>query len=370
MSVKTFTIERQAWSRAGEDQTHPRRRATSTASTIPTPVPPRRAVATSAPAASAWSRSQGSRKLQPACLTAGRGGHGGHDRHAERLQSYRRHDRRAALRRAEPRLLGLRVERPLRAAGPGATRLGMDHVRFALPAPDAARSTPSHRRFGIDHNRCILCTRCVRVCDEIEGAHTWDVAGRGAELARHHRPRTQPWGESRDLHQLRQVRAGLPDRRALREGRGRGRDGARTATSSIVPQDRAGEEAMDPVSVRTSARSRASPRSGSAAAPAATCRSSTSTSGCIELAARRSTSSTARSMDVKEFPEDVDVALVEGAVANEEHLRRCSARSASASKVLVSFGDCAVTGNVTALRNPLRRRRGRAQARLPRAART
>lgn len=56
--------------------------------------------------------------------------------------------------------------------------------------------------------------------------------------------------------------------------------------------------------------------------------------------------------DVKEFPEGVDVALVEGAVANEENLdmvRRVRARS----KVLVSFGDCAVTGNVTALRNPL-----------------
>ena len=30
-------------------------------------------------------------------------------------------------------------------------------------------------------NRCILCTRCVRVCDEIEGAHTWDVSGRGID---------------------------------------------------------------------------------------------------------------------------------------------------------------------------------------------
>jgi NAD-reducing hydrogenase small subunit len=56
--------------------------------------------------------------------------------------------------------------------------------------------------------------------------------------------------------------------------------------------------------------------------------------------------------DVKEFPEGVDVALVEGAVANEENLdmvRKVRARS----RVLVSFGDCAVTGNVTALRNPL-----------------
>ncbi len=57
-------------------------------------------------------------------------------------------------------------------------------------------------------------------------------------------------------------------------------------------------------------------------------------------------------MDVKEYPEGVDVVLVEGAIANEEHLemiRKVRARS----RILVSFGDCAVTGNVTALRNPL-----------------
>jgi NAD-reducing hydrogenase small subunit len=57
-------------------------------------------------------------------------------------------------------------------------------------------------------------------------------------------------------------------------------------------------------------------------------------------------------MDVKEFPDDVDVTLVEGAVANDDNLmmlRKVRERS----RVLVSFGDCAVTGNVTALRNPL-----------------
>ena len=37
----------------------------------------------------------------------------------------------------------------------------------------------SPRLFGLDQNRCVLCTRCVRVCDEVEGAHTWDVSGRG-----------------------------------------------------------------------------------------------------------------------------------------------------------------------------------------------
>ena len=39
-----------------------------------------------------------------------------------------------------------------------------------------SRSTPATSA-SADHNRCILCTRCVRVCDEIEGAHTWDVNG-------------------------------------------------------------------------------------------------------------------------------------------------------------------------------------------------
>ena len=58
-------------------------------------------------------------------------------------------------------------------------------------------------------------------------------------------------------------------------------------------------------------------------------------------------------VDTKEFPSDVDATLVEGAVANEENLeliKRIRART----KLLVSFGDCAVTGNVTAMRNPLR----------------
>jgi len=54
--------------------------------------------------------------------------------------------------------------------------------------------------------------------------------------------------------------------------------------------------------------------------------------------------------DVKEFPENVDVTLIEGAVANEEQremLRKVRPRT----KILISLGDCAVTGNVTALRN-------------------
>ena len=57
-------------------------------------------------------------------------------------------------------------------------------------------------------------------------------------------------------------------------------------------------------------------------------------------------------MDIKQFPEHVDIALVEGAVANEDNARLLRlVRSRTA--VLVAFGDCAVAGNVTALRNPL-----------------
>lgn len=56
--------------------------------------------------------------------------------------------------------------------------------------------------------------------------------------------------------------------------------------------------------------------------------------------------------DVKDYPEGVDVVLVEGAVANVEHLEMIH-KVRARTRILVSFGDCAVTGNVTALRNPL-----------------
>jgi len=57
---------------------------------------------------------------------------------------------------------------------------GVDHVNFPYRYP-ALTVDASHSRFVLDHNRCILCTRCVRVCGEIEGAHTWDVKNRGIQ---------------------------------------------------------------------------------------------------------------------------------------------------------------------------------------------
>ncbi len=75
-----------------------------------------------------------------------------------------------------------------------AAEAGMDHVRFDYLHPDLPIDA-SHRQFVIDHNRCILCTRCVRVCDEVEGAHVWDVMGRGVN-SRIISDLNQPWGSS------------------------------------------------------------------------------------------------------------------------------------------------------------------------------
>ncbi|MGQ9634001.1 MAG: bidirectional hydrogenase complex protein HoxU [Bryobacteraceae bacterium] len=75
-----------------------------------------------------------------------------------------------------------------------AAELGVDHVRLRYQFPELAVDT-SHDRFGVDHNRCVLCTRCVRICDEVEGAHTWDVSGRGASSLVITDLGT-PWGES------------------------------------------------------------------------------------------------------------------------------------------------------------------------------
>jgi bidirectional [NiFe] hydrogenase diaphorase subunit len=71
---------------------------------------------------------------------------------------------------------------------------GLTHIEFPYRFPRQPVDA-SHERFTIDHNRCILCTRCVRVCAEIEGAHTWDVMGRG-EKSRVITDLDQPWGTS------------------------------------------------------------------------------------------------------------------------------------------------------------------------------
>ena len=57
-------------------------------------------------------------------------------------------------------------------------------------------------------------------------------------------------------------------------------------------------------------------------------------------------------IDIKVFPENVDVCLVEGAVSSEDDLHKIKLVR-ERTKTLVSFGDCAVTANVPAMRNPI-----------------
>lgn len=75
-----------------------------------------------------------------------------------------------------------------------AQKLGITHIDLPYRFP-SFKVDSSHEMFRHDENRCILCTRCVRVCDEVEGAHTWDVMGRGikAEVIT---DLNQPWGDS------------------------------------------------------------------------------------------------------------------------------------------------------------------------------
>ncbi len=60
---------------------------------------------------------------------------------------------------------------------------GYRHGLDAISVPYLYPALPvdvSGKYFGLDHNRCILCTRCVRTCEEMEGVHTLDIANRGA----------------------------------------------------------------------------------------------------------------------------------------------------------------------------------------------
>src|SRR6516162_8046390 len=56
-------------------------------------------------------------------------------------------------------------------------------------------------------------------------------------------------------------------------------------------------------------------------------------------------------VDNKIFPEEVDLTLVEGSVSSEEDLSKIK-KIREHTRLLISLGDCAITGNVPSLRNP------------------
>jgi len=75
-----------------------------------------------------------------------------------------------------------------------AKSLGVTNVRYTYNYPRLPVDL-SHPRFVLDHNRCILCTRCARVCSEVEGAHVWEMTNRGIK-ARMTTEMNQTWGSS------------------------------------------------------------------------------------------------------------------------------------------------------------------------------
>src|SRR6202140_2233727 len=135
---------------------------------------------------------KGSNKLLPACVTAVEEGMEV-TTDSERLQGYRRMIL-ELLFTERNHVCSVCVSNGHCELQMLAQRLGITHVHFPYRYPKEEVDA-SHDRFVIDHNRCILCTRCVRVCNEIEGAHTWDIMGRGID-AKVITDLSEPWGSS------------------------------------------------------------------------------------------------------------------------------------------------------------------------------
>jgi len=123
---------------------------------------------------------KGSNKLLPACVTLVQEGMEV-TTNSERLQSYRKSIL-ELLFTERNHVCSVCVSNGHCELQTLAQKLGITHVHFRYRYPHLGVDA-SHDRFSVDHNRCILCTRCVRVCDEIEGAHTWDVMGRGIDAS-------------------------------------------------------------------------------------------------------------------------------------------------------------------------------------------
>jgi len=76
-----------------------------------------------------------------------------------------------------------------------ANKFGVDHVRFERDW-NLHNLDSTHEFLVFDRNRCILCTRCIRVCDEVEGVHVLDLKMRGKD-AEVIVDLDDPWGSSK-----------------------------------------------------------------------------------------------------------------------------------------------------------------------------
>ena len=135
---------------------------------------------------------KGSNRLQPACVTLVEEGMEV-TTHSPRLEKYRLMIM-ELLFAERNHVCSICVANNMCEMQDLAKELGVTQVRFPYRYPKLSVDT-THERFTMDHNRCILCTRCVRVCTEVEGAHTWDVLGRGVN-AKLIVDLEQPWGTS------------------------------------------------------------------------------------------------------------------------------------------------------------------------------
>lgn len=135
---------------------------------------------------------KGSNKLVPACVTRVREGMEV-TTHSPRLDKYRRQILELIFTERN-HICSVCVANGRCELQSMATTLGMDHVHYPYLNPQVPVDL-SHELFGMDQNRCILCTRCVRVCAEIEGAHTWDIRSGGVN-SRVFTDFNQPWGDS------------------------------------------------------------------------------------------------------------------------------------------------------------------------------
>ena len=135
---------------------------------------------------------KGSKKLLPACTTAVDEGME-ISTNSERLQGYRKMIVEMLFTEGN-HICSVCVSNGHCELQTMAQTLGVTHIDLPYRNP-RKQVDASHDRFVLDHNRCVLCTRCVRVCDEIEGAHTWDVMGRGIE-SKVITDLNQSWGSS------------------------------------------------------------------------------------------------------------------------------------------------------------------------------
>ena len=91
------------------------------------------------------------------------------------------------------------------AVGLREVRYGYDGANHRNPGIDE-----SNPYFTFDPAKCIVCSRCVRACEEVQGTFALTIAGRGFDSI-------VAAGHGREVHRirmrlLRRLRAGLPDR--------------------------------------------------------------------------------------------------------------------------------------------------------------